>query len=289
MGTALLLHLFFPHESNNHRAKLLQPVFVALCILVFLGTQLVIPVLPRVTPVVLGYTADITPERIVELTNKERAATGAAPLRIDALLTQAALSKASDMLTKGYWAHVAPDGREPWYFFTSSGYQYRYAGENLARDFSTSDAVVSAWMASPSHKDNLLAPRYEDIGIAVVEGDLKGIKTTLVVQLLGKKLGSLPASNTGEVFESSTISTNPISQKVAGIGIGTKNILLSPFSGTRRIAVFLVSLFLMIFALDMIVVHRRRIVRRSSHSFAHLIFLGMILIVVLASKAGLIL
>lgn len=288
-AAALLLHLFFPAQSNNHRARLLQPLFVALAMLVFLGTQLVIPVLPRVTPVVLGYTADISPERIVELTNKERAATGAPILRIDSSLTQAALGKASDMLTKGYWAHVAPDGTEPWYFFTNAGYQYRYAGENLARDFSNPDAVISAWMASPTHRDNLLAPRYDDIGVAVVQGDLKGVKTTLVVQLLGKKLGPLAVPPTGTVSESSTFSTVPISAKIAGLEEGARNILISPFSATSRIALFLVSFFLVVFALDIVVVHQRRIARRSSHSFAHLVFLGMILIVIVISKAGLVL
>lgn len=289
MVTALLIHLFFPNTSNNHRARLLQPLFVALFILAFLGTQLVFPLLPRVTPVVLGYTSDITPERIIELTNKERAATGAAPLRVDPRLTQAALSKASDMLTKGYWAHVAPDGTDPWDFFTNSGYQYRYAGENLARDFSTPDAVVSAWMASPSHRDNLLAPRYDDMGIAVVQGDLKGVKTTLVVQLLGKKLGPLTVPEVGAASEISTISTVPISAKIAGLEQGAKDILVSPFLGTKRIALFLVSFFLVVFVLDIIVVHRRNIARRSSHSLAHLMFLGMILIVIVISRAGLVL
>ncbi|MDO8503321.1 MAG: CAP domain-containing protein [bacterium] len=301
MGTALLLHLFFPNASNNHRARLLQPLFVALSILVFLGTQLVIPVLPRLTPVVLGYTADITPERIVELTNKERTATGAPTLRIDPLLTQAALAKASHMMAKGYWAHVAPDGTEPWYFFTNAGYQYRYAGENLARDFSTPETAVSAWMASPTHRDNLLAPRYEDIGVAVVVGDLKGVKTTLVVQLLGKKLGPLTVPEVGAASETSTVSTVPISSRIAGLELGAKSLaakniliedklrLISPFSGTKRIALFLVSLFLVVFALDVVIVHRRNIARRSSRSFAHLMFLGMILIVILASKAGLVL
>lgn len=288
MAAARILSLFFPHESNNHRARLLQPLFVALVILVFLGTQLAFPLLPRLTPVVLGYTSDITPERIVELTNRERAATGAPALNVDSTLSQAALAKASHMLTQGYWAHVAPDGTDPWYFFTSSGYQYRYAGENLARDFSTPEAVVSAWMASPTHKDNLLAPRYEDMGIAVVQGDLRGVKTTLVVQLLGKKLGSLVVPEVGAVSPISTVSTVPISSRIAGLELEARS-LISPFSGTKRIALFLVALFLAVFALDIIIVHQRRITRRSSHSLAHLVFLGMILIVVLASKAGLIL
>ncbi len=269
---------------------------MALSILMFLGTQLALPFLPRLTPIVLGYSSNITPDRIIELVNKERAATGAPVLNVDTLLTQAAVSKASDMLTKGYWAHVAPDGTDPWYFFTNSGYQYRYAGENLARDFSTPDAVVSAWMASPSHRDNLLAPRYEDIGIAVVEGDLKGVKTTIVVQLLGRKLGTLAAPPAGTVPESSAVSTVPLSAKIAGLKEEARNILIadklrfiSPFTASSRIALFLVSFFLAVFTLDIIIVHQRRIARRSSHSAAHLVFLGMILIVILASKAGLVL
>jgi hypothetical protein len=45
--------------------------------------------------------------------------------------------------------------------------------------------MVEAWMASPTHKANIVNPRYSDIGIAVINGNLEGFETTLVVQMFG--------------------------------------------------------------------------------------------------------
>ena len=89
------------------------------------------------------------------------------------------------MIDRDYWAHVAPDGTQPWKFFTSFGYKYRYAGENLARDFSNASSAMDAWMNSPTHKENILNPKYKEIGIGVVEGDLAGTDTTIIVQFFG--------------------------------------------------------------------------------------------------------
>ena len=61
--------------------------------------------------------------------------------------------KAQDMATLGYFAHVSPDGKTPWYWIEKVGYDYQYAGENLAINFSDSKDVTNAWMASPLHKE----------------------------------------------------------------------------------------------------------------------------------------
>lgn len=291
--SALILHFFFPHESNNHRARLLHPVFVGLSLLSFLLSQIMMPFLPRVAPVVLGYASDIPPEKIVELTNQKRVEAGAPPLDLDPQLTQAALAKAADMFAHDYWAHVSPQGREPWAFVVESGYRYRYAGENLARDFSNPREVVEAWMASPSHKENLLSSRYQDIGVAVVDGELNDVETTLVVQLFGTKFSGAPAlaerpSATESAFAVS-LPVTPQSPEVAASTTALKELLISPFSSTKRIALFLVSLFLTLLSIDLAIVNHRKVARRSSHSFAHFLFFGMILITLLAIKSGAIL
>lgn len=60
------------------------------------------------------------------------------------------------MFTQNYWAHVAPDGTQPWSFISAVGYAYQSAGENLGRDFYTEESLVQAWLDSPTHKANLL-------------------------------------------------------------------------------------------------------------------------------------
>jgi len=70
-------------------------------------------------------------------------------------------------------------------FIKSSGYTYALAGENLAKNFTDSGGVVNAWMASPTHRDNILKSGYRDVGFAIVNGVLNGEETTLVVQMFG--------------------------------------------------------------------------------------------------------
>jgi hypothetical protein len=135
---------------------------------------------------VLGFSSSITPSQIIDQTNIQREKAGLPPLVVNNALSQAAQSKGQHMMSNQYWAHVAPDGTEPWYFIRQSGYQYRLAGENLARDFDETTRMVNAWMASPTHRANILNSRYTEIGIAVIDGDLEGFETTLVVQMFGQ-------------------------------------------------------------------------------------------------------
>ncbi len=134
---------------------------------------------------VLGYASNIGAPQVVDQTNSERRSSGLGQLTLNPLLSQAAYAKAQDMFSHQYWAHTSPSGTEPWDFIKSSGYKYRVAGENLARDFMSSSEVTAAWMASPTHKANIMNPKYSEIGVAVVDGILNGTETTLVVQMFG--------------------------------------------------------------------------------------------------------
>ena len=168
-----LRHLFFPHESNNQRAKFLHPSSLVAIIVLFLGLQLTINQLTNNYPQILGYASQISPEEIIGLTNIQRTSAGLPEVKLDPQLSAAAAQKAADMFARDYWAHISPVGTQPWYFITESGYSYRYAGENLARDFSDAKSIVDAWVASPTHRDNLLNSNYQNIGIAVIDGTLK--------------------------------------------------------------------------------------------------------------------
>ncbi len=285
----LFIHFFLPHESNNQRARVLHPIFITVLLLLFLASQITMASLSRYVPVVLGYSANISSEEIIRLTNEERVKAGLGVLENSPVLAGAAEAKAHDMFAKDYWAHTAPDGTEPWKFFVDSGYKYRFAGENLARDFGDAPSVVKAWVSSRTHRENLLSARYHDIGVAAVQGELNGVQTTLVVQFFGS--GMTPITLGEQKFATPPPVTAAVQQEiqsVAGLTKG-KNILLSPFATTKNIAIFFVSLFFLVLSLDMIIIKHQDVSRVSSKSFAHFFFYAAILIVIFLSKQGIIL
>jgi len=89
------------------------------------------------------------------------------------------------MLDKQYWSHDSPDGTEPWKWLGDVDYNYNKAGENLAKNFSTTRGVMTAWLNSLEHRKNVLNPDYEDVGFAVVNGSMNGEPVSLVVALYG--------------------------------------------------------------------------------------------------------
>ncbi len=307
----LAVHYFLPHESNNFRPKTLHFSALIFYITLFLLLQLSFRVLKLTRPDILGYATDINVEKLLNLTNLKRAEAGLQPVSLNGQLSEAALAKANDMFSKNYWAHNAPDGTTPWVFISQAGYQYLYAGENLARDFNDSDSVVSAWMASPSHKENILKREYQEIGFAVVNNRLGGEETTLVVQMFGARQPNTlaqkpvtispqaaqtqtptPSSPEAVASPGATLKPSPtptetpviISQnfppmalsalKIAGV---SRHPLVNFFATSKNLASLLTGMLLLVLASDGVLIWRRRIVRVSGHNLAHLIFLGALL------------
>jgi hypothetical protein len=207
-----LHHLFIPRESNNHRSKLLHYEVIVLFIAFLFSSLIVMAGVHKQYPAVLGEATNMSVQDLLRETNLKRALNGVAPLKLNSELSQAADMKAKDMFAKNYWAHISPDGTTPWVFIKDSGYQYLYAGENLARGYNSSADVVNAWMNSPTHRENLLSPHYTDIGFAVQSGLLTGSDTVLVVQEFGSKY--IPSDQTADSEEIAAVPssspTNPI-------------------------------------------------------------------------------
>lgn len=137
-----------------------------------------------------AFASDITQENIERLINKERASRELPELTINQDLNNAASLKSRDMINRDYFEHFAHN-LTPWIFIKNSGYDYLYAGENLAMDFKTSEGMVKAWMNSPAHRDNILNPDFDEIGIGVIKGeftDKSGEReTTMVSNMFGRK------------------------------------------------------------------------------------------------------
>ncbi|MFZ2414870.1 MAG: CAP domain-containing protein [Minisyncoccia bacterium] len=129
--------------------------------------------------------ADISGNLIVEMTNQTRVKEGLNALEVNPELSAAAAAKAEDMIKNGYFAHFSPTNVSPWFWIKQNGYNYKYAGENLAMNFGETDQVINGWLNSPTHKANLLNSKYQDIGVAVLSGQVNGQSRVVVVQMFG--------------------------------------------------------------------------------------------------------
>jgi hypothetical protein len=314
-------HLFLPHHTNNHKAKVLQIDALFIYLLFFVIFNVTVRTIHKEAPQVLGYATSIYVEQLLSDTNEVRKNAGLSPLILNSQLSQAAADKAQYMFSHNFWAHNSPDGKTPWEFISATGYKYTVAGENLAKNFNDSQGVVDAWVASPSHRDNLLKSSYRDVGFAVLNGVLNGEETTLVVQMFGStesiiankppvvpvqaakvepKTGINQPSNATDqvipvkinavpdaIMPPSQNLQNTSIQMVAGSGIK-----LTPFINlntvVKSVSLAFTSMLIILFIIDMFVVTRKRIVRVTGHSLAHILFFISLTIILTLSVPGVI-
>lgn len=300
-----LRNLFVPQENNNFHAKALHTDFLTFYLILALIFSFGFKRLALFTNI-LGFATDITVDKLYQLTNTERQKSGLQTLNFNDQLSQAAASKAQDMFAKNYWAHFAPDGSSPWNFILNAGYRYQLAGENLAKNFMFSSGVVDAWMNSPSHRENMLRPDYTDVGYAIVNGNLNGQETTLVVQMFGKPLltpiaqkntvekALLPdvkpveAANSQAQTVKSQTAKQPNLPPPTTIGQQTvkPKINLLKFSFNMN----LVFMFFLLIALaaDLYFAAKMKVIRVGGKNLAHFIFIVFILagVILFASKGA---
>lgn len=176
-----------PLERNDWRPIALRHRALALVSSLLLSVKMLALLAIAITPATAELST-ITVERVVQLTNAERLKAGRPALAVNVKLAAAAKRKGEDMLAHDYFAHISPSGVTPWFWIQQENYSYRVAGENLAIDFVEVEDVVTAWMASPSHKDNILHEAYTETGVAAVTGEFANGTSTIVVHMF-----SLPA------------------------------------------------------------------------------------------------
>lgn len=131
------------------------------------------------------YASSISEQKLGELLNQTRKQNNLNELIFNQKLYNAAYAKATDMTKNNYFEHYSPSGRSPWDFINEAEYSYKIAGENLAIDFNTNEAVHDAWLDSITHKENIVNPKYTNYAIATKEGIVSGKKTTVIVQMFG--------------------------------------------------------------------------------------------------------
>lgn len=187
----VFLAVFVPNEKNCFLPQALRSQYLfwygAGLLMIKIALVSLILVLPS-TEIFSAITAD----RLISLINQARQVKNLSALTLNTSLNSVADLKVNDMLAKNYFDHTSPAGISPWYWFKQIGYNYLYAGENLAMGFTESDAVFQAWMNSPSHRDNILNPNYQEMGLAVKSGQIKDHSDTLAVLVFGKRQTSSP-------------------------------------------------------------------------------------------------
>lgn len=271
---------FIPHKDTHKKAHLLSWEGLVIYILIFILLQVGLSIISYTKPGILGISGSIDQKRLIELTNTERQKAGLPQVSENDALDKAAALKAQNMFTENYWSHFAPSGKTPWDFILGSGYRFTYAGENLAKNFYKSDDIVTAWMASPTHRDNLLNPKYKDMGIAVVDGVLNGQKTTLIVQMFGTT-ETLAAQPSVEVagkqiaVPQKDLISKPVLVAQAPLVQLTAKPLVDPFQVYKWSAFSLIALMTTLLTIDILVLKRRGVFRISSHHIAHMGLLSL--------------
>ena len=105
---------------------------------------------------------------VVRLVNIERQKAGLAPFSYSGELSKVARAKSQDMANNNYFSHNSPTYGDPFAMMRSFGIQYRTAGENIAKGYSSAQSVVNGWMNSPGHRANILNSSFGKIGVGYV-------------------------------------------------------------------------------------------------------------------------
>lgn len=274
--------LFIPHEKNNHRAALIQPSFIAFFIAIYLLNQSFIRTLTIAKPGILGYSSEITTQKVYNSTNLERQKLGLSTLHYNETLSRSATEKAVDMFNNNYWAHNSPQGKTPWDFFKAQNYQYSLAGENLAKDFYDTDSMMKAWMNSPTHKANIVNSKYQEIGIGVVNGVLNGVKTTLVVQHFGTPINA-DAIETNSTEESTFLADSQVLSLT-----DNKIPVFSPLQLSQAVGAAMFILIIGVLFIDGYLTIKNNTPRLTGSSAGHIGFLAVILLLLIFSHQGVI-
>ncbi len=180
-------NLFVSNSLSKYKPSLWRKLILSLLIIDLVLFQWWLNTGEKSSPGVLGLATDLEPEKVIAVVNAVRIKEQLPSLNTNPLLMAAAQDKIDDMFTFGYWEHTSPSKRTVWKMILDRGYNYQFAGENLAKNFQKVDELVDAWVESEPHKANILNTNFEDTGVAVGSGELNGEPAVLIVQLFGKK------------------------------------------------------------------------------------------------------
>ena len=211
-------NLFIPNKKNHYRPFFLRTGFLSIVVLFTIIGNILFSAFG-----VVKINAYIDFDNIYALHNSERIKKSLKELTINQLLINSATNKAEAMLASDCWSHYCPDGKSPWDFFKAAGYEYIYAGENLGEGFTTNEALMSAWMNSPTHRSNILNGEFDEIGIGFAKGNYQGIKDNIIVVVHFGKSDSVQADS-NQVIDKPVVNNDNIPPTISYDDFSVKEI-----------------------------------------------------------------
>ncbi|MBI2607519.1 MAG: hypothetical protein HYW51_01715 [Candidatus Doudnabacteria bacterium] len=295
-----LKHYLIASEENDYQPVLTKPIALAVFMVIIWSLRILGP------SAVTYAQSSIDAQDLMTSINSERTQRFVPALLSDQRLVSAAGIKSNDMLDRSYFAHLNPDGSYVWPTIEVQGYRpYLTLGENLAMDFVSGDAVVRAWMNSPTHRENIVNEKFQDQGLAAIFGLFEpNHNSILITSLFGTLLNQNPTPAIAQATAPPTSSPptaqqdtkQPIEQpiipseasnteQIETESITTPADLQIPVSREaqflnffRIIVAILAGIYAMFLIIDSIIIHRAKIKRINMHASPHTVIFLLIVV-----------
>lgn len=227
--------LFMPCAENGFKPRILENDLFFLVVGFLVGLK-ILSVVSFDNYLGADIFNQLSQSDLYQLINQERRQNGEQSLTANSRLEAAAQLKLADMLKNNYFAHNSPQGATPWFWIQKANYNYTIAGENLAMNFYSSNEAMKAWMASETHRKNILLKDFSETGIAVGYGLFNGEKTAMAVQMFGRPFENGAGAKTAKTkIVSKTPSPQPESKSTITLVPQKKTVSpkLSPITLTK--------------------------------------------------------
>jgi uncharacterized protein YkwD len=146
---------------------------------------------------------------MVDALNVDRTTRGLVPVRIDSRLMAIARARSVDMVTKHYFSHTQPDGRNVFNIMSAQKITWYNAGEIIAwNDHPTLAASVAGantqWLNSPGHKAIVVSTTFNYVGVGLALEASTGKKMWTAVYMKGPDLTGATATTAKPVITAGT-------------------------------------------------------------------------------------
>lgn len=119
--------------------------------------------------------------QMIYLINTIRSSHGLQLLNPNPVLNSIARSRSQDMISRNYFSHYTPEGKNIFNILVENGIMYACAAENLSHaspsSWGSPESVINSWMSSSAHRANLLNPHYCQIGLGIIDSGNRRVVT----------------------------------------------------------------------------------------------------------------